>query len=241
VAWNFGAGQWWRSPDSIIRLALQIDEAWPSRDRVPDGTAASSQHTATNPNSDHEPAVDPYGIVCAIDIAHSAGPDGADMGQVAEAIRLSEDPRVKYVIHAERMFSSYPKGLRYPAYTWRPYSGSNPHTSHMHLSVWGEPDLYDDGASWAIGEEMAIPEDTQTWITELHAELVKLGWNDGANSAKRLEYANRLRNGIAARTGVTGDNGAAMADALALLSEVAAGQNGVQVGETYTVTLGDLP
>jgi len=92
-----------------------------------------------------------------------------------------------------------------------------------------------------VGDQMALPADVEQWVVDLHNELKALGWKDGSNSAKRLEYANRLRNGLVARTGVGGDNGAAIADALALLSDVVSnGGTGVVLGETYTVTLGDL-
>lgn len=52
------------------------------------------------------------------------------------------------------------------------------------------------------------------WLVTLKAEVERLGWTDGENSAKRLEYANRLRNGLAAETGISGDNGEAIAKAV---------------------------
>lgn len=230
MVWRFSgvtSGIIWRSAYSLARLAGQVDELAPHRSRITDGTVASSTHTGNNPTSDHEPGKDPYGVVAAIDITHDPAA-GADMGVIAEQIRLSRDPRVKYVIYDRRLFSSYRVGKADP-YVWRAYSGSNPHTSHMHVSVLPDRELFDDVSDWQIGTDDMTPEQEQAvdWLVALKASLEGFGWTDGDNSAKRLEYANRLRNGIAARTGVSGDNGAAMADALALLSDVSDGQNGV--------------
>jgi hypothetical protein len=69
---------------------------------------------------------------------------------LSERLRASRDPRIKYVIANRRIFASYPTGGR-AAWVWRPYSGSNPHTTHMHVSV--QPDRYDDESPWGIAEE----------------------------------------------------------------------------------------
>ena len=133
-------------------------------------------------------------------------------------------------------------GFRLSGSEWEKFGGI---CGHQHVP---ENDHWDPGAfPWVRYMEkiMALtPEQTEAvdWLVELKATLEGFEWTTGSNSAKRLEYANRLRNGLAARTGVGGDNGAAIADALALLSDVVGnGGTGVVLGETYTVTLGELP
>ena len=156
MAWRFSGtkdGLSWRSALACQTLGLQVDAMAPGRSTATDGTVASSTHSATNPTSDHEPGKPPVGIVAAIDITHDPA-NGADMAAVAEAIRVSRDPRVKYVIHDHEIFSSYDHANG-PPYTWRPYSGSNPHTSHVHVSVLNVAALYDDPSPWSIGTEGA--------------------------------------------------------------------------------------
>lgn len=48
-----------------------------------------------------------------------------------------------------RMFSSYPTSSSAP-FTWRLYTGSNPHTKHAHVSVQPQKNLYDATRDWAV-------------------------------------------------------------------------------------------
>jgi len=58
----------------------------------------------------------------------SHDPDrGVDCGQVAEHVK--NDPRVAYVIWNRQIWT--PSVAR----RWRPYTGANPHLSHMHVSI----------------------------------------------------------------------------------------------------------
>ena len=167
-------GRSWRSAKALILLGGQIEARWPNRDVTPDGTVASSGHTRQNPTSDHEPDVPPVGVVAAIDIAHNSGPAGTDLAVLFELLRLSRDPRIKYAIFDRRLFSSYDHSEG-PAYTWREYRGSNPHTSHGHISVVADPALYDDDQTpWAVptagayqeGETMILTDGQATRITQ---------------------------------------------------------------------------
>ncbi len=114
-------GVGWSVAGPIRTLGRQIEAAWPAR-RPEDGTIASSGH-AKWPASDH--GVDPAGIVRALDV----GVTGWQGRELAEALRSTRDPRIAYVIHNRRIFSS----TRTP-WQWRHYSGSNPHTTHVHVS-----------------------------------------------------------------------------------------------------------
>lgn len=149
------AGRHWYLAGSLVTLINQLDEEWPGRSKASDGSIASPTHTQINPNSDHEPAVwdsmDQLWVVTAVDMTDDDS-GGPDMYEVTEQLRLSKDPRIKYVIHfrgTPKMFSSYAsKG--YAPYTWRPYSGSNPHTSHAHLSVLPSRSLRENLDPWRI-------------------------------------------------------------------------------------------
>lgn len=88
--------------------------------------------------SDHNP--DPDGTVDAVDLTHDPA-HGADMAVISKAI--VNDPRVAYVIFNGRIWN--PSVSR----SWRPYSGSNPHRTHMHVSV--RDSRQDDASLWPIG------------------------------------------------------------------------------------------
>lgn len=141
VAWD---GQHWQVVPSIETLGMQIEDARGPGTYPTDGTVASRAHDAASPTSHHSP--DGNGWVRAIDFGGSAD----FIMSVVEAIRLSEDPRIVYVIHNGRIFSSYAKNGIAP-YTWRHYSGSNPHVHHAHVSV--RHDVPGDDAPWSIGED----------------------------------------------------------------------------------------
>ena len=157
----------WRVGLSIETIGKQVDALWPGRGKASDGTLGNTAHQ--NRRSDHNPNILDAGfkVVTAIDITdHDAS--GADMAVCAEAIRVAQDARVKYCIHNRRMFASYTKPHR-AAWEWGPYTGSNAHLSHMHLSVSKNKALYDDGAAWPIGEDQE-DNDVEYWITLLKAQ-----------------------------------------------------------------------
>ena len=119
----------WKLASSLVMLRDQINATWPKRSQLSDGTIGDVNHSSKK--SDHNPT--PSGLVCAFDITNDPN-NGCDAGKLAEALRLSRDPRIKYVIWNKRMFSSY-KTNAVSAWSWRPYSGENPHTKHVHVSV----------------------------------------------------------------------------------------------------------
>jgi len=131
-------------------LRTQINTAWPDRNKASDGTIGDTAHQART--SDHNP--DPAGVVRAFDVTHDPTA-GADMHAISEALRLSRDPRIKYVIWNSRMYSSYATSTVDP-WTWRSYSGSNLHTRHMHMSVVAD-DRADNTDPWSITIEGADP------------------------------------------------------------------------------------
>ena len=121
----------WRLAPSLKILLTEVNSLAPERSRASDGSISSEAHRRQNPGSDHDP--NERGVVTALDITHDplAGCNG---GEIADRIRIRRDPRVKYVIFNRRMFSSYPAHGVMP-WTWRAYSGENPHTKHVHVSV----------------------------------------------------------------------------------------------------------
>ena len=125
------AGQEWRAAGAIVTFGQQIEAIRPGKFRT-DGTVASKTHDQNSPKSDHRPNPrSGLGTVRAIDFAE--GTRGF-VDEVAEALRLSQDRRINYVIHDRRKFSSFATS-KFDAWEWRPYTGENGHKTHGHLSV----------------------------------------------------------------------------------------------------------
>lgn len=154
----------WRVAKSLDRLLVQLNEAAPKRSKISDGSIGDADHA--NRSSDHNPWCGP-GVVTARDFTHD--PDnGANMHKIAEEIRQSKDDRVKYVIWDKRMFSSYPTST-HAAWEWRPYSGVNLHTAHMHVSV-NCGRRMDNERDWKIGgdwSDMATKEEIKSAVEEV--------------------------------------------------------------------------
>jgi len=138
----------WRVSYGLDKLLQQINAVAPWRDKASDGSIGDASHQGTV--SDHNP--DAQGIVRARDYTQDPG-HGADMAIISEAIRRSRDPRVAYVIFNRRIFSA-----TNAPWTWRSYSGSDPHTGHMHVSTVKDNRVADGTQPWAI----ALPSDTPT-------------------------------------------------------------------------------
>ena len=158
----------WRVAKSLETLLSQINNLAPNRSTVSDGSIGDAAHATTD--SDHNPHVKDgsTGVVTARDFTHDPM-TGADMERIMESLRKSKDPRIKYVIWNNRTFSSYSTSTHAP-FTWRPYSGSNPHTKHAHVSVQPHKHLYDATRPWSL------PVPIRRW----HLKAVKNGRNEEA-------------------------------------------------------------
>lgn len=140
----------WRLAKSLEVLRSQINTRWPARNKDSDGGIAGGEHHIANPNSDHEPWVKDgaMGVVTAFDFTNDPK-TGPDAGVLAEALRLSRDPRIKYLISNKRICASYAVHGE-EAWSWRPYFGKNDHTHHVHVSVRSEKSFYDALEPWTI-------------------------------------------------------------------------------------------
>jgi hypothetical protein len=116
----------------------------PGRSIASDGTIGDGAHQTRD--SDHNPWVQDggVGVVTAIDITHDPD-DGCDCNTLVNALIVSRDRRIKYIIWNRQIISSQTQ-----PWAWRPYHGRNPHTKHFHLSVLPEKSLYDSRNDWQI-------------------------------------------------------------------------------------------
>lgn len=130
----------YRRARSLDTLVNQVNAMAPNRRKASDGWIGDQAHR--NRKSDHNP--NSRGVVQAQDITHDPA-NGADMRDLTE--RIKNDERVKYIIFDRRIWN--PSVAR----RWRPYSGSNPHTVHAHISVSNNAMLYDNTRAWNIGTQ----------------------------------------------------------------------------------------
>lgn len=141
----------WRVGKCLLRLRDQINAKFPDRKKDSDGTIGDTAH-CPGP-SDHCPNINDggIGVVTGMDITHDPA-HGLDSGTVANELRLSHDPRIKYIISNGRI-ANFQALDGQPAFAWRPYGGSNPHDKHFHISVKpGKtgPGGYDTTTDWPI-------------------------------------------------------------------------------------------
>ncbi len=148
----------WRLAKSLETLRKQINEAAPTRSKTSDGTIGDAAHASRL--SDHNPWVKDgaVGVVTAMDITHDPR-NGVDCAAIAEALRTSGDPRLKYIIWNRRIWTPA------KAAQWHAYSGVNPHDKHVHVSVVSTKALYDDAKLWSWG--VAKPNSTADAIKDL--------------------------------------------------------------------------
>lgn len=132
----------WRVARSLDVLLGQLNARAPNRNKASDGSIGDADHQ--NRSSDHNPWYGP-GIVTARDFTHDPG--DLDCQWLANTLTDHRDPRIKYIIWNRRIWN--------PAVGWRAYTGANPHTSHLHLSVVASP-ACDSTAAWA-GISAAAP------------------------------------------------------------------------------------
>jgi hypothetical protein len=106
-----------KATPAAIAVLRQATKIAPSRMKASDGLLPSKAHLAASPNSDHNTGF-------AVDLTHDPA-RGIDCVEIFE--QLKNDNRVKYLIFKSVIWSA-PKGDK-------PYSGSNPHTKHLHISI----------------------------------------------------------------------------------------------------------
>lgn len=137
----------WRVAEALETLRKQLNVKFPGRDKSADGGIGDAAHASRS--SDHNPWVQykGMGIVTARDFTHDPR-SGLDSEALAEALRSSGDPRIKYIISNRKICSGV--GQEHPAWAWRPYPGKNPHNHHVHVSVKSDPVHFDDARPWNL-------------------------------------------------------------------------------------------
>jgi len=130
----------WRLAEGLKKLRIQINERYPLRSKVSDGSVGDLQHQQRA--SDHNPNA--AGVVTAIDITKD-DEHGPNLSLLAHA--LTTDPRTKYVIYEARIWKARTG-------EWSAYTGINAHRHHLHVSI--KTDLADDIHTWVLDVNVPI-------------------------------------------------------------------------------------
>lgn len=186
--------KWYVAP-SLNRLLAEVNNRWPNRDKKSDGAIGDAAHSARD--SDHNP--NSRGSVNARDF----DADGIDpMVLVNAAIR---DRRTNYVIFNRQIWS------RSRGFVPRTYSGSNPHTGHVHVSILQDAKAENETHTWGIGEKkmsdeklnkiIALLEDKDNGLPQLKAQLyyiAKHSFGRAALNKRNAEIAEIIQKAVTA-------------------------------------------
>ena len=117
-----------RATPAAIAVLRQATALRPKRKKASDGLLPSAAHLKASPNSDHNTGF-------AVDLTHDPK-SGIDCREIFD--KLKDDKRVKYLIFNSKIWSEE-QGERN-------YTGSNKHTSHLHISI--EDNKGNDTSPW---------------------------------------------------------------------------------------------
>ncbi|ASN72803.1 hypothetical protein 7S6_4 [uncultured Caudovirales phage] len=180
----------WRTAIALDEYRAAINARFPNRSKASDGTIGDVAHAGQGQGSDHNPWVvrNGIGVVRAFDLTHDPR-NGVDCEKLSDYLfdmGKAGDPRLRnggYLI-----FNNWITNADWGA--WRRYNGSNPHTSHMHVSF--SADFFDNRGDWSralgpaapkppVGGSMNIEQEIRNQLTG-SAELGKYpGWKQLGN------------------------------------------------------------
>lgn len=125
-----------RLAPSINRIFGELDRRWPRRDHRTDGWYASPK---ARKSKGHNPGHNGYSHAIDVD------KDGIDPMWIISHI-VKDDKVLWYIIWNRRLYSN--------TYNWVPraYTGSNPHTDHMHIEIYQTDYAEKWAKSWGLDE-----------------------------------------------------------------------------------------
>lgn len=136
----------WRNAKALDVFRAEITKAYPGRKSGSLQTIGDPNHSSRE--SQHNPNA--AGVVTAIDVMNDkAGPDSDWLCDYLVGLGEAGDPRIWYIVWDRHIYSR--------TYGWvkRRYIGADPHTSHVHMSLWQTPKAYDSTALWGLeGDDM---------------------------------------------------------------------------------------
>ncbi len=219
---------------SLARARTEINSRWPRRDHSSDGWIGDPAHR-TRP-SDHNP--NRRGVVDAIDI----DVDGINCALLV-AILITH-PAVNYVIWNRRIWSRS-RGFKVARYT-----GSDPHTNHIHCSILQTVAAENHTAPWHIATGVDVVPVVQpptgggpveaTWASRLARALPTVKSGSSGRTVRRVQALLNVASGpILGEDGGFGPKTDAAARAFQRVYGLTV--DGVVGDHTWAALLGKLP
>lgn len=152
----------------------QMNAAFPDRDRTSDGTISDAAHQAesrtghspddtpgSNPEWDGDPDNTPE--VRAIDIDSDTGDPEVSMEDIVQHLlrlaRAGKLTMIRYMIFNRRIWSASTDWAQ------QTYTGSSPHTEHLHLSgAYTQAADEDAGADYHLEDLVSLSDPDKAWI-----------------------------------------------------------------------------
>ena len=131
----------WHLAPALAQLRAEVNKKWPKRSKASDGTIGDPAHSARV--SDHNP--NGRGSVNAMDITAR----GIDTGTLIAVAK--KHPSVRYIIHNRRIMNR-----DIGNFAARPYRGANPHTQHVHISLYQSATAENRKKSWGLANAKAV-------------------------------------------------------------------------------------
>lgn len=177
----------WRTAKRLLTLVDEINTLYPGRNKSADGTIGDTAHSKVK--SEHNP--DRNGVVRALDITHDPV-HGLDIEKLADRIIAERDDSLWYVIVNRNIWENG---------HWKPYRGIDPHTGHLHISLYDRPDLYDKTTPWLLKGEDEMVDDNfirAFWLDLFGTEPTEQQKKQYKNKNWMVVYS-ELRNSPAAK------------------------------------------
>lgn len=146
---------------SLAKLRDEVNASWPGRSKASDGWIGDRAHR--NRKSDHNP--NSRGSVNALDVTVK----GIDKSALIAAAK--RHPSVQYIISDRKIMNRDIGNFRA-----RNYSGSNPHTAHVHISIKQNRAAEQDTRSWGIASASSGSKGaSSSYTTVTYGQLLKAG------------------------------------------------------------------
>ena len=196
----------------LVALYAELDRRYPNRSKVSDGTIGDRAHAARK--SDHNPEDDRADAdktlwVTAADVT-SGSPGGPNVDAWFDDLRRNRDARIDYLIRRSRI-----TGPRF-GWNWAPYTGSNPHDKHGHISVHNTAAARNDLRPWFPTAATPPEEDV---LTPTQANQLSAAYQLAKDNADRLVQLEAWMEPVYAAV-LSGGNASAQVDAQALADKL---------------------
>lgn len=172
----------WEVSPILAPLIADVKREFPG---IVVGTIGDPAHQAEATGSDHNP--DQYGFVCAADPMFGHGFGAAQAEALFQRLIALRDSRMAYVIYNRRIVSS-----TVSPWTVRSYTGSDPHTGHLHVSVKHSSNPRPT-TSWNVYPPAAQEDDmdetsiAQATASKLGADLQPVNSSSGVSTGLRAQ------------------------------------------------------